>query len=85
MTAKPMGLLGGLVAVVGMASSLDAIAEGSAEQTLTYGVAAINEISVAGDPGTMTISTGEGGDDQPGRQDRKRMIAPYQDGTEQSV
>jgi hypothetical protein len=34
-----MGLLGGLVAVVGMASSLDAIAEGSAEQTVTLTIA----------------------------------------------
>jgi len=61
MKEKPIGRLGGLAAALGAVFGQGAAAQGLAEQALSYEVVAINEISVAGDPGTMRVRTAEAG------------------------
>jgi Ribonuclease G/E len=53
--------LSALATAMGFLVSGGAFAADSAEQTVTYEVSAINEITVSGNPGTLTISTATAG------------------------
>jgi len=53
--------VGALAAAVGLLTSGAVLAGASATQDITYEVTAINEISVSGDPGNLTVSTATAG------------------------
>jgi hypothetical protein len=59
MTSSTLRLRAALVAA--LASAASAFAADTATQTVTFSVSAINEISVSGNPGAMTVSTATAG------------------------
>jgi len=77
--------LSALTMAVGMVVSAGAIAADSAEQTVTYEVTAINEISVSGNPNALTISTATAGSEPDAATDASSSYAITTNGSNKKI
>jgi len=77
--------LSALAAAVGFLVSGGAWAADSAEQTVTYEVSAINEISVSGNPGALTVSTATAGSEPDAVTDAATTYAITTNGSDKKI